>query len=242
MAATQTVEYLHQRTRNPLRIIRALWRLVRDLGATREATILEDVFARSALLKKYARWDLVVAKVMPGELSEQELQQLPRLPRLDLDELMTSCQPGSVGYAVAAHMQHYGLNPNLFHPATVTNAEDYALIHLTETHDIWHVVSGFGNDEPGEIGVVAFCCAQTGASIFLLLLSIMMLNTALFSQHKIVERFDALCEGWQAGKRAKPLFGIDWAAQWHRPIEEMRRELNLPAQVEAGVGIFSRAA
>ena len=98
------------------------------------------------------------------------------------------------------------------------------------------------DDEPGEIGVVAFYCAQTGASIFLLLLSVVMLNTTLFSQHKIAERFDALCEGWQAGKQAKALFGIDWASQWHRPIEEIRRELNLPQEVHAGVGIFAVAA
>ena len=39
-------DYIHHRTRNPFLIVRAVWRLARDLGATREATILEDVFAR----------------------------------------------------------------------------------------------------------------------------------------------------------------------------------------------------
>ena len=55
-------------------------------------------------------------------------------------------------------------------------------------------------------------------------------------------RADALVEGWQAGKRARPLFGIDWTTQWQRPIEDVRRELCLPDQVDAGVGILRLAA
>ncbi|MGI9265479.1 MAG: Coq4 family protein, partial [Gammaproteobacteria bacterium] len=112
----------------------------------------------------------------------------------------------------------------------------------TETHDIWHVVSGFGNDEPGEIGLVAFYCAQTGLPIFILLLAIALLNTALYSHDKVGERFDAIGEGWLAGKRAKPLYGIDWSKQWHRPIAELRRDLKLPETVVAGIGIFEEAA
>ena len=47
----QAIEYIHTPTRNPLRVARAAWRLARDLGATREATILEDAFSRSAWLR-----------------------------------------------------------------------------------------------------------------------------------------------------------------------------------------------
>jgi ubiquinone biosynthesis protein Coq4 len=139
-------------------------------------------------------------------------------------------------------MKRCGLNPNIFRPAEVKSLEDYAVVHITETHDIWHVVTGFGNDEPGEIGLVAFYCSHTGASIFVLLLAVMTLNTALFSHDKLHERFDALVEGWNAGKRAQPLFGIDWNTQWHRPIDELRQELKLPASVDAGIGILATAA
>ncbi len=148
----EKTEYIHKRTRNPLLVARAAWRLVKDLGATREATILEDYFSRATWMKKYSRWDVVGERFLPGALSEQQLAELPRLPYLDLDELEASCAPGSVGHTVATHMKKCGLNPNIFRPAEVRSKEDYAVVHLTETHDIWHVVTGFGNDEPGEIG------------------------------------------------------------------------------------------
>lgn len=238
----QEPQYIHKRTRNPVLVARAAWRLVKNLGATREATILEDYFSRAQWMKKYSRWDLVGERFLPGDLSEQQLGDLPRLTYLDLDKLGSSCAPGTLGHTVATHMRKCGLNPNIFRPAQVSSKEDYAVVHITETHDIWHVVTGFGNDEPGEIGVIAFYCSNTGASIFVLLLAAALLNTALFNHGKLTERFDALTEGWLAGKRAKPLFGIDWASQWHRPIEQVRRELELPSHVESGVGIFADAA
>lgn len=235
-------EYIHKKTRNPVLVVRAAWRLIKDLGATREATILEDYFSRAAWMKKYSRWDVVGERFLAGELSEEQLAELPRLPCLDLDKLEAECEPGTLGYTVATHMKKCGLNPNIFRPAEVGSKEDYAVVHITETHDIWHVVTGFGNDEPGEIGVIAFYCSNTGASIFVLLLAAALLNTALFNHDKLYERFEAIAEGWHAGKRARPLFGIDWTTHWHRPISELRRELQLPSSVDAGSGILAEAA
>ena len=235
-------EYIHKKTRNPLLVARAAWRLVKNLGATEEATVLEDYFSRSGWMKKYSRWDLVCERFLPGEYTAQQLTELARLPHLDLDKLEAVCAPGTVGYAVASHMKRCGLNPNIFRPAEVHSKEDYAVVHITETHDIWHVVTGFGNDEPGEIALVAFYCSHTGASIFVLLLATALLNTALFNHEKMNERFDAIVEGWNAGKRAQPMFGIDWTTLWDRPIDEVRQELNLPKNVEAGIGILASAA
>jgi len=74
----QNRDFIHRRTRNPLLVARAVWRLVRDPGATEEATILEDVFARSPRFRKYARWDRVAHRLLPGVPTTTELQQLPR--------------------------------------------------------------------------------------------------------------------------------------------------------------------
>ena len=240
--SSEKIDYLHTPTRNPFVIVRACWRLVKDLGATKEATIIESQFMRSKWLNKYAGWEKAADRLMPGKFTAEALDALPRMTNLDLDKLLKTCPENSVGYVVATHMKRCGLNPNIFRPSTVTTREEYVAAHITESHDIWHVVTGFGNDEPGEIGVVAFYCAQTGLPIFILLLAIALLNTALFSHDKVSERFDAISEGWQAGKKAKPLYGIDWEAQWQRPIADLRRELNLPELVEAGVGIFEQAA
>ena len=33
---------------------------------------------------------------------------------------------------------------------------DQLLAHLFSTHDLWHVATGFGNDDVGEVGLGAF--------------------------------------------------------------------------------------
>jgi ubiquinone biosynthesis protein COQ4 len=237
----QKIQYIHRPTRNPYIILRACWRVVRNLGATAEATILEEVFVRSRLMRRFAGWKAVAARHLPNSVTAADLRALPRLEAIDLDALLAECPEGSLGNVFANHMKSCGLNPNIFEPAVVNTSEDYLITHLIETHDIWHVASGFGNDEPGEAGVIAFSLAQTGAPIFALLLAIVLLNTALFSHSKTDERFCALVEGWQAGKRARQLFGVDWQAHWQRDIGELRRDLCLPEDVQAGVGIASYA-
>lgn len=237
----QKTQYIHRPTRNPYIILRACWRVVRNLGATAEATILEEVFVRSRLMQRFAGWKAVAARVLPNTVTAAELRTLPRLEAIDLDALLAECPEGSLGNVFANHLKSCGLNPNIFEPAVINTTEDYLVTHLMETHDIWHVVTGFGNDEPGEVGVIAFSLAQTGAPIFALLLAIALLNTALFSHGEADERFDALVEGWQAGKRARQLFGIDWRVHWQRDIGEVRRELCLPEDVQAGIGVAAYA-
>jgi ubiquinone biosynthesis protein Coq4 len=234
--------YLHQRTRNPFKVVRALWRMTRNLQDTPSVLVLEDVFSRSPILRKLAAWDRVAQRVIPSELRARPLAEWPRMPSLDLQRMRAECPRGSLGYVVATHMNALELNPDLFHPARVRCEEDYVVVHLTESHDIWHVVSGFGNDEPGEFGAVGFILAQTGAPLFVALLAIGFLNTLIFEPHRVVERMEGLSRGWLAGRAAKNLFGIDWPRHWHRPIDELRRELGLPLQVEVGQGILADAA
>jgi ubiquinone biosynthesis protein Coq4 len=38
---------------------------------------------------------------------------------------------------------------------------------------------------------------------------------------------DALAKGWTLGKRAKPLFGIQWNSLWEKPLEDIRVSLDI---------------
>ena len=54
-----------------------------------------------------------------------------------------------------------------------------------------------------------------------------MLNTLLRSMDDLEPRMNAITRGWLLGRRAKPMFGVDWKGQLSRPLEDLRRELNL---------------
>lgn len=51
------------------------------------------------------------------------------------------------------------------------------------------------------------------------------------------ELFDAFSSGLDAGKRAKPLFGVHWDSEWNTPVSELRDRLSLDNQSTVGRGL-----
>ena len=231
---------LHTPTRNPFRILRAVWRTLREPGDTEQVTIAEDVFMSSRMLQKYAGWECAAAH-LKGLNPLLDFQSLPVTHREKPFADLAKCRPESLGHVFASHIIQKDLNPTIFPEREIHSDSDAIRAHLTETHDIWHVVTGFGNDLPGEFGVVAFSCAQTRAPIGTLLLGIGLLNTALFAHASLGERLDAITLGWRMGCNAKLLFGIDWSDYWEMPLETVRQQLNIPAANSVGEGVIGPA-
>lgn len=223
------MEYQHKHTRNPFRIARAIWRAIKDPTSTADVLVLEDFFNNSRLTRRFAAWEEVADRIIPDDIADEQLGRLPRLTNLDLEKMVTTHAPGTIGFALATYMIENNLNPNLFKPTQVKSGRDYVLNHIPETHDIWHIVTGYGTDVKGEFALVSFYAAQIAAPAFTMLLGVGLLNTAFFAHHDMENRLAAVAEGWRAGKRAESLFGVDWKAHFDRPLEEFRAEYALPA-------------
>lgn len=85
------------------------------------------------------------------------------------------------------------------------------LNHMYQSHDIWHVVTGWGNDLPGEVGRGGFYAAQFGnPSFFGFMLALIYLNV-IMRKANLGPVFEAFNAGYQAGKRTQPLFGALFA-------------------------------
>ncbi|MBI1261690.1 MAG: hypothetical protein GC184_08185 [Rhizobiales bacterium] len=94
-----------------------------------------------------------------------------------------------------------------------------------DTHDLWHVSTGYGRDGLGELCLLAFIYAQTGnrgiGAIVLFGLR------ATSRSYPGLGLWKAVREGYRLGKVAKWLPGTDWEALLSRPLDEVRAELNL---------------
>lgn len=110
--------------------------------------------------------------------------------------------------------------------------DSYVQAHLYETHDLWHVLTGFGPDVAGEAGLQAVYAAQLPGALPAALVSALLLNAALTrSGSKMKERFDAVSRGWTLGIQAKSLFGYDFRKNFARPLEDVRKELGIDASL-----------
>jgi ubiquinone biosynthesis protein Coq4 len=160
----------------------------------------------------------------------QERFQLGKIDLLQLHRLPTD----TLGYAYAAHMLDNGLKP-----LQIPSAEDdytYLGLHMTEIHDIWHVVTGADTSIEGEIQLHAFTAAQLHfARFYLTMLARSLLKTAIDAIEQADQHMDALTRGWMMGKQAHPLFGIRWNTLWEMPLEHLRAELNIPTSNEKTV-------
>lgn len=213
------------RVRNPFRVLLALWRVSRDLRSTTEAGIVEIAFARSRLARRFARWEGVIRELSQDPGARQAFARRQRLGWVDVDRLST-LPAGTLGRVFATHLTANGLDPNLV-DLSVEDDASFLLAHLYETHDIWHVVTGCGNDEPGEFAIGGFYAAQTGAPFFAFLLGIAFFNTAFVKPQDFRARMEGLARGYLSGRKARPLFGTDWSSLFEVPLEDVRRGLDL---------------
>ena len=231
--------YSGRPTRNPFRFLLALWRTMRDPSRTDEVAIVEIGFARSRLGRRFARWQTVLSALSLDAQSAPALAERREFGPVDLDAL-GRLPGGTLGRVFADHCRARSLNPNLVHIAG-DGEEDWLLRHLYGTHDVWHVATGWGNDETGEVGLGAFYLGQLEAPFFVFLLALLMLNTVFVAPSTLRDRMDALAAGYAHGRQTQPLFGTDWEALWEVPLDEVRRRFGLEGARIVGEGIRSAA-
>jgi len=160
--------YSAESTRNPFRYALALWRFIRsdtDDDIISEVAIIEIGFARSRFGRRLARWEEVLDRLRNDPATQPAAAEARVDTAIDLDALQ-SLEEGCLGQVFAEHCRNRGINPNLVN-VPIEQESDWLLNHLFQTHDIWHVLTGWSNDEVGEVGLAGFYCGQLGSPPFL---------------------------------------------------------------------------
>ena len=207
---------------NPLNMAkaaRAFWRITMDPNR------LNEVFELAYSLADDKVMGEMVDYVKRDSTGAQALAERPRL-QVDLSQLR-HLPEGTLGRVFADSMIAQGLDPAAIPTLPSNDDKEYIQAHLFETHDVWHAVTGFGTDVPGELGLQAFYMAQLIGKLPTAILASGFLNTLLFNHDERGRRMDEIARGWQMGRRARQLFGVRWDKLWATPLAEVRRALGL---------------
>jgi len=179
----------------------------------------------STIINDHNSYKLVLECLSSYPQGKTALQECHLLGKIDLRTLHLLPE-NTLGYCYADHMLKNRLTPPPV--PKVVDEKSFTGVHLLETHDIWHVVTGCDTTKAGEIQLEAFYVAQIYPSpLFLALLAKNLLKTAIEDLELTEQHMNALVQGWVLGKQAKPLFGIKWNTLWETPIQKLRLELNL---------------
>lgn len=151
----------------------------------------------------------------------------------DLDEMMKYPE-GSLGKVYAEHMKKYNLDV-VFYPEMDSKVDDdinYLRMRARQTHDIHHVVLGFPALDFGEICISAFYLSQNRIPLSGFLLGVGFFITMLKQPHRIDELVNCIIKGWTIGKKAKYFLGVKWEDYFDKPIDEVRKYLNIYVEGE----------
>ena len=146
---------------------------------------------------------------------------------------------GSLGRTYCAFAEDNGLFPeSLAHEVRVAREDsggfvpnatpEVAYLHdrYRDLHDVWHVVTGYGTDMAGEMAIVNFQAAQVGYRAMTISSWLQLVLIVARSG-----RFDLFATALRARRRARHtqyLLAADWERLLPMPLEDVRRELELP--------------
>jgi ubiquinone biosynthesis protein COQ4 len=204
--------------------LRALGKLLSDKEDTGQVFEIMRALNGNSTARNYKR---LVESPGGGRLAYEHIELHDRL--MD-DAWLDSFAPGTVGAAYREFIRSENLSAEGL--AEVSRQGAFKVDHphpytwfgrrMRDTHDIWHVLSGYHRDGLGEACLTAFSYAQTGALGWAVIATGAALRGGAKSPY-----LKAIWQGYTRGKAAKWLPGEDYEALMLEPLGAARRRLNI---------------
>jgi ubiquinone biosynthesis protein COQ4 len=215
---------------NPIRLgaaFRALWRLALDNDDTTQVFKIVDALRGRSDLRN-------VERMRESEIGRAILAE--RRSLLDVlanRERLRALPEGSLGRVYLAFMEREGLSADglataadegyqqrSFDPDVRTFAD-----LARDSHDLWHVLTGYGRDPLGELCLLGVLYSQirNAGTAFIALLGLFQVPF----EYPGAPSIRAVFQGFWIGRRAEWMIAQDWKALLALPIEEVRAKLRL---------------
>lgn len=211
----------------PLVAMRALKRLINDPEQTEQVFVVIRAMSGDSLEQSFNRFE----KTEIGQIILSEEREL-LTTLLDRDALREQ-KTGSLARAYLNFVETEQITADGLVEASELDRDPIAdprlrrfAERMRDQHDLWHVITGYGRDTFGEACLLAFTYAQTknrGLGVI-----------ALVGMIKISKELgpgvrSAMWQAYKAGKRAAWLPQQDWEALLSQPLDEVHRQLHIPA-------------
>ncbi|MFN4019056.1 MAG: Coq4 family protein [Erythrobacter sp.] len=213
----------------PLRALRNFQMLMKDKEDTAAVfRIFESLPSKNFLPR--------IAELVLSERGTYLRQTEPCLPEILDDHASLRRTPkGSLAHAYCDFMEAEGLtaaglvaeSDRAGRPRFPDLVEWY-INRSRDTHDLFHVLTGYGRDALGEASVLLFTHGQSPSQGHLLIGYAGAANIKKMAKGTKAPVFDAVREAHRIGKGAPPLIAQPIRQLLERPIEDVRAELRIP--------------
>jgi ubiquinone biosynthesis protein COQ4 len=220
-------------TYRPLRALRNFRMLMKDKEDTAAVFRIFESLPPKGFLER-------VAALVLSERGEALRKSEPRLPEiLDDHAALRRLPKGSLAHAYCDFMEAEGLTA----AGLVAESEragrprfpdlvEWYINRSRDTHDLLHVLTGYGRDALGEASVLLFTHGQAPSHGHLLIGYAGAANIRKMAKGTKAPVFGAVREAHRIGKGAPPLIAQPIRQLLERPLEEVRAALRIPAPVK----------
>jgi ubiquinone biosynthesis protein COQ4 len=206
------------------------WRALKQLVTTPEDTnqvfIIMRALAGGAFWKEYQRFKST-------SFGKRVLtEKIELFDTLTNRKYLASLPAGSFGRTYHEFCVREGISPEGLVEASEGHYDEFTSENMLryarrsrESHDLWHVLSGYGRDGFGEACVVAFSYAQTKSLGFAAI--------AAMGAHKFKQDYPdapiwrSVWQAYKIGRKSAWLPGVEWEKLMALPLEEVRERLNV---------------
>lgn len=213
----------------PLRAVRNFQMLMKDK---------EDTAAVFRIFESLPSKDFIprIAELVLSERGTYLRQTEPCLPEiLDDHATLRRTPKGSLAHAYCDFMEAEGLTAaGLVAESDRTGRPrfpdlvEWYINRSRDTHDLFHVLTGYGRDALGEASVLLFTHGQSPSQGHLLIGYAGAANIKKMAKGTKAPVFGAVREAHRIGKGAPPLIAQPIRQLLERPLEDVRAELRIP--------------
>lgn len=213
----------------PLRAVRNFQMLMKDKEDTAAVfRIFESLPSKNFLPR--------IAELVLSERGTYLRQTEPCLPEILDDHASLRRTPkGSLAHAYCDFMEAEGLTAaglvaesDRSGRARFPDLVEWYINRSRDTHDLFHVLTGYGRDALGEASVLLFTHGQSPSQGHLLIGYAGAANIKKMAKGTKAPVFGAVREAHRIGKGAPPLIAQPIRQLLERPIEDVRAELRIP--------------
>jgi len=148
-------------------------------------------------------------------------------------EALAALPEGSLGRAYLEFVERENISADGIRAAAEKGMErtrmlppplDYVSARMRDTHDLWHVVTGYSGDVLGETALLAFIFAQTWNPGVGLIIALGLAKTAA-AAHGGKAR-ETIFDGFRRGRQTRWLPAVEWEELLALPLREVRARLS----------------
>lgn len=193
-------------------------------------TDTESIFRMTKSFQNSASEDLVKRVMQPLiENSHLRADYEARIWHEHPDMKTLATYPsGSFGRATADFFAANNLDENLFPAPDFSSEVNYITSRVYQTHDFWHVLTGYSVGLEDEMALQAFGVGQYKQPISMTIIAGGIIHILQKHPERTFELMNAITEGYERGLKAQLLLDVNIFAYLDCPLEEVRAMLGIP--------------